>query len=142
MPLQKSFWPSQGASVSETDHILVKLGRIIGPCQDGKYYGASCWVSPNGGVNVELRDATKVHEAMTGVPREDLARIPGLLKALPPSDPTAGLYDREYVAFPLDGRYVVRTYRRGALPSAVDEIAEALRERIFGSDAPVPRPSR
>ncbi|MGP0063546.1 MAG: hypothetical protein ACLQGP_08110 [Isosphaeraceae bacterium] len=142
MPLHEGFWPKQGTSVSERDRILVKLARVIGPWQDGKYYGQSWWVTPNGMVNYELRSATLVGEGANPAPKEGLATLPALLKALPPSDPTAGLKDRVLVAFPINGRYVVRIYRHSALPSPVDDIAEALKPPMYCSDDFVPPPSR
>jgi hypothetical protein len=57
---------------------------------------------------------------------EDLARLPALLRALPPSDPAAARSNRVVVAFPVDDRWVVRTYRKDAMPEAFEALSTAL----------------
>lgn len=55
-----------------------------------------------------------------------LARLPALLRALPPSDPAAHPTNRVIVAFPVDGRWIVRSYRNDAVPKEVEDLRKAL----------------
>lgn len=119
------FWPKHGAPVVKGDD-LVKMARVAGPWENGRDYGQSSWVTPDGVIHEEWLNSWDGGGNATLLSPRDLVRLLSLLWDLPPSDPGAMSGNRVHVAFPVKGLWVVRTYRRDSVPSEVDELSKAL----------------
>ena len=131
MPLRDDeFWPKQGELVRAEDRLLVKLARVNGPW-DGEYYGQSWRVTADGTVHFTMHSGSDTGASKDPAPPEGLARLPQLLRALPLSDSAVRSEDRILVAFPVGGRYVVRTYDRSAVPTEVEAIARAIKATMY-----------
>ncbi|HEV3121745.1 MAG TPA: hypothetical protein VGY53_07575 [Isosphaeraceae bacterium] len=129
-PLNTEFEPKEGTRVASGDD-LVKLARVEGPWGSGRYYGTCWYVTPDAMLHYQWHNPDDAGGDTVPAPAEGLARLPALLRKLPPTDPAAGPKDRLLVAFPSNGRWVVRTYRRDALPKEVDDLAKALNAQGF-----------
>lgn len=120
------FRPADGTPVVEGDD-LVKVARVNGPDADGRCYGESWWVTPDGTLHNRWSNGVDAGVGRSSLSGEALARLPALIRALPASDPTVGPRYRVYVAFPVRRWWVVRTYDRRALPRAVDDLMTVVR---------------
>lgn len=123
------FWPAEGEWVSGGDE-LVKLARVNGPW-DGRHRGQSWCLTPDGMVRSQWHIGIDAGGDDLPAPAAGLAKLPALLRALPPSDPAAGPTNRVLVALPVGGYWTVRSYRRDALPKEVIALAEALDAKDF-----------
>ena len=128
-PLYSEFWPMEGTPAVSTDRVLLELAYLSGPYSfDGQYHGRSWWITPDGMIHVIDRLPTDCVGREKPAPKDVLDRLADLQQNLPPSDLAAQPTNCWWVAVPVQGRYVVRTYRRDAIPKEVRDLDNALWE--------------
>jgi hypothetical protein len=122
--IKREFSPRDGEHVGAGD-MLVILGWAH--YKGGYQYDAeSRWLMPDRTIHYERNVGLDAWNGDGLVPEDNLARLPSLLRALPPSDPAVPPSNRVVVAYPVDERWVVRNYRKDAIPKAFEDLVKAL----------------
>ena len=134
-PRRNAFLPQDGERVAPDD-MLVAISHID---DSGPYLRLSLQRLLLGGkIDFRVRHLDDFTLNGSADPK-NLARLPALLKALPPSDRSTSPTSRVLVAFQDQGRWVVRSYRSNAKPKEVEDLAKALQFREDDRDRMKPR---
>jgi hypothetical protein len=129
------FSPRDGERVEPGDMLVIlaevtdRKSYVVGGGNDRGgygYYARSRWLMPDGMIHFTWNMRLDANDGRVFARADNLAKLPTLLRVLPPSDPAAKVEDRVIVAFPVDGRWVVRTYSGAAVPKEVLDLHEAL----------------
>ena len=122
----REFWPKDGERVEPRDRsVIVKVAEVSGN------YAQSRWLMTDGVIYYTSYSVTDAGGGRVPARWDEVERLAALLQALPPSDPAAQPNMRMVVAFPVNGQWVVRTYRGDAKPKGVADLARAIEVPAF-----------
>jgi hypothetical protein len=124
-PLDRRFFLDEGEEAPYD--AVVQYSKVEEPDpQSGRYLGHTRLITADGWVR-GLRWAGGLDGSGDRLSEPILKHLSALLQRLPPSDRAADPKDRVLIAFPVHRRWVIRTYRRGALPRQVEDLARLIK---------------
>ncbi len=134
-PLTTEFLPEEGADV----HIGDPLLKVAWIGEKSTFSGHSWLISPKEMIGDTWHygfDAGGDRE-LNPASAEGLAQLPTYLNRLPPSDHATVATKSVIIAFPSNGTWTIRRYRRGTVPSEANDLAKLLGFRSSFDGKPV-----